>query len=54
LRCKIISKILRPTLSESTANKLSTTIDIPIELGFEKSVLILIQRYEKLKGDSEK
>jgi len=47
-RCNIIPKILRPTLSESTQLKLSNVIQIPSELGLEKSILILIEKYEKL------
>ena len=42
--------IIRPTLSESTATKLSKVIGFPVDLGLENSVLILIDKYQTLKG----
>ncbi|MBL7015235.1 MAG: hypothetical protein ISR79_02595 [Nitrosopumilus sp.] len=43
--------MIRPTLSETTATKLSKVIGFPIEFGLEKSVLILIQKYTELQNE---
>ena len=46
--------IIRPVLSSQTASKLCKVIELPIELSFEKSIIILIDKYQKLLVENKK
>ena len=48
LRCDIISKGVRPSVDESTIIEVENRINLPYKLGLDKSLLVLIQKYDEL------
>ena len=48
LRCDIISKEVRPIVYESTIIEVENRINLPYKLGLDKSIKVLIEKYDKL------
>ena len=42
--------LVRPTVDSKTISKISKLVDLPIHLDFENSLILLIDKFEKLQS----
>lgn len=45
---------VRAVVSKENYDKVLTLTDLPFNVGFDKAITLLLNKYEKLKGDSKK